>query len=123
MSPGRHIEIQPACGEADPLSIINRCSYSVVKTPRPTGEIAPWQRDVTLTLMSGVVHHDEAPKVHRPSPRERDERVVALVSFPGGPRVEELPVSMAEPRVVQAGEEAIVERGDRCVPRFCRSAS
>jgi len=81
--PWRHVEIEPACGQLRAVAVIDRPCQPVVKPPGATlltGKVAPRQHDVTLTLMSGIVHRHEAAEVSRSG--HENVTYASLLPFP-----------------------------------------
>ena len=73
--------------------------------------------------MTGVVDGDEAALFVRAGPGEGHEGVPRPVPVPRRTALEEPPAAVAEGRVLEALEEAVVERGEPGVGRLARSAA
>ena len=65
--------------------------------------------------MISVVDCDQAARLAGAGPGEGHEAVRRFVTVPGGAALEQLPVAVAEGRVLQAFEESVVEAGDPAV--------
>src|SRR5512144_2299562 len=101
VAPRGHVEVEPLPRQVASPAVVDGRPREVLEAPRPPVEVAPRQRDVALALVIGVVDGDEAALVACAGPGESHEGVPRPVPFPGGTALEELPVAVAEGRVLQ----------------------
>ncbi len=113
VSPGGQLQKQPVRREIAAVSVVGRFAQPVVQPPGPSGQVVPRHTQVALAGVRDVVHHHQAALVPRPGPGEGDESLVAPVAFPGRAGFEQMPVSVTESGVLQAGQQTCVERSDR----------
>src|SRR5262245_19122913 len=118
--PGCHVEIQTMLFQVISLSVICSGAQYVLQAPSPTGEIIPWQAHITLTLMICVVYNHESVQIFRSAPGEGNKCIIALITIPGRPGIEQEPASITESRIMQASEESLVEREQRTIDPFLR---
>jgi hypothetical protein len=120
ISPGWHVEIQTMLSQVISLSVIYSAAQHVLQGPCLSRKIIPWQTYITLTLVICVVYDHESVQVLRSAPGEGYKCIIAVITIPGWPGIEEAPASITECRIMQAIEESPVEREKRRIDAFQR---
>ena len=122
VAPCGHVQVQTACVEVVSITIETGRAHQIFKVHGPITTILRRQANVTLALIRRVVDHHEPAVASRARPDPRDETVRRPVAFPRGRTFEQPPVTVANGRMVEHGEQAVVEPLQRAVGWFERRA-
>src|SRR5215471_5113249 len=99
--PRSDVEKEPVRRQILTITVIGRCTHLVIQAPGSFPQVLPWQRDIALAVVIGVVHDDEAALVVFPGPGKSNQGVPAFVALPRRNTVQQLPLTFAKHRLLQ----------------------
>jgi len=59
--PWTYIQVEAACLQIAAFAIVKGIAEQIREPPLSAVEVGEWKPDVTLTLLSGVIHGDDQP--------------------------------------------------------------
>src|SRR5581483_7092273 len=104
VTPRRHVEIETSVQEVVAVSIINGRPHPVLQTPGASCQLRKGKPHVALALGGTEVHRHQLLCGVWSRPSIGNKVVKGSVALPGGGRLQEPPVPLAERLFPQAGE-------------------
>src|SRR5882672_6811929 len=119
-APWRQVEVETRRDQIVPIAIVLGGTQQVRKAHGASGQIGPWETDVALASVSGIVDRDECSLAAAPLPAPGDAAVPRPVAIPSRHAVEEAPLAVQDGRTAENCEQIFVEPPQSFINGFPR---
>jgi len=109
IAPWWHVQIKPFTKQFITVALIDGGAHQVLQTNRPPAHLLKRDLQIAFTLISGIVRNNKKRQLSRLVPGKTDEGVPCPVSIPSRLAIEQPPLSVANCRLVNAVEQAIIK--------------
>src|SRR5262245_3620328 len=104
MGPGRNVQEEPALNQVMAITFVFHAGvHEIPKEPASAACVLVRKLDEALARSGAVVDGDQKPAT-RAFPRKRQEPLPGGIAFPGGPGLEQLPLTIPYLRPSHAGQ-------------------
>src|SRR5260221_1313273 len=119
-TPWRQVEVETRRDQIVPIAIVVGGTQQIFETHGAVGQIRPWETDVALALVPGIVDRDECPLAAAPLPAPGDAAVARPVAVPSRHAVEEAPLAVQDGRTAEDCQQIFVEPPQSFINGFPR---